>query len=98
MKCFYRRKVADAEAPYKNSKNGENRGYNQDNVHGIYFGLLVEWLTDLTVQTVFGEMGRERDLGESRFLEPVLHSEESLHRTEPSIRDSSRLADLSGII
>lgn len=42
----------------------ENRGHNQDNVYGIYFGLQVKWLTDLTVQTVFGEMGRERDLAE----------------------------------
>jgi hypothetical protein len=34
------------------------------------FDLLVEWLTDLTVQTAFWEMGRERRSAESRFLEP----------------------------
>jgi len=46
-------------------------------VHGIYFGLLVEWLTDLTVQTAFWEMGHERHSAESHFLE--LDSEESLN-------------------
>ena len=48
----------------------ENRGRNQGIVHGIYFDLLVEWLTDLTVQAAFWEMGRERDSAESHFLEP----------------------------
>ena len=33
----------------------ENRGANRDLVQrGVYFGLFVEWLTDLTVQMAFG--------------------------------------------
>ncbi len=48
-------------------------------VHGIYFGLLLEWRTDLTVQTAFWEMERERHSAESDFPEQDLDSEESLN-------------------
>ena len=78
----------------------ENRWRNQDIVRRTYFDSLVEWLTDLTVQTAFWEMGgASGHSAESHFLEGTghLHSEESLNtpkRTQhPGILDSSTLAD-----
>jgi len=61
-------------------------------VGGIYFGLLLEWRTDLTLPAAFWEMGRERRSAESHFPEQDLDSEENLntpHRLIPPRRPDS---------
>jgi len=62
-------------------------------VHGIYFGLLVEWRTDdLTVQTAFWEMGR----GGITLPRTRSGQRADSEYTEPRILDSPTLAELLG--
>ncbi len=54
----------------------ENRGAHQDIVHGIYFGLFLEWLIDLKVQTAWAAFSgitlpRTGLGGQQNFIYPV---------------------------